>query len=369
MAKVGQLYSNVDDGGLTLGYRRDSFVRETFIKADKKGEIRRGRVRVQGEDRGPVVLVRQLRRHGAGAPGRYRGDRAPRIGRDPAGSEPDKDLAAWVASAPQLVATWEPLSKIYRRSMVDLAALRFETGIAPGALPAAGLPWFMAVFGRDSVLTSFQSLPFAPELARATLRALAILQARTEDPFRDAEPGKILHEIRLGELTAFEERPQSPYYGAADTTMLFLILLEEYERWTGDKDLARELEREARAALGLDRPLRRSRQGRLRRVRAPHGDRPRQPVLEGLVGFDRLRGRHDRADAARHLRAARLRLRRQAAAARVWRGRSGTIRRWADRLDTRGGGAEAALQPGLLDPRARASSRSRSTGRSARSIR
>ena len=107
----------------------------------------------------------------------------------------------------------------------------------------------MAVFGRDSVLTSFQSLPFAPELAAATLRALAIVQARKEDPFRDAEPGKILHEIRLGELTAFEARPQSPYYGAADTTMLFLILLEEYERWTGDKDLVRELEREARAAL------------------------------------------------------------------------------------------------------------------------
>ena len=79
------------------------------------------------------------------------------------------------------------------------------------------------------------------------------------DPFRDEEPGKILHELRFGELTAFEERPQSPYYGAADATMLFLILLDEYERWTGDQALVRELEREARAALDLDRRLRRSR--------------------------------------------------------------------------------------------------------------
>ena len=161
----------------------------------------------------------------------------------------EKDLAAWLATAPRLIATWDPLNKIYRRSLIDLAALRFETGISPGALPAAGLPWFMAVFGRDSLLTSFQSLAFVPELAAATLRALAIVQARKVDPFRDAEPGKIVHEIRLGEMTAFEARPQSPYYGAADSTMLFLILLEEYERWTGDKDLAREVEREARAAL------------------------------------------------------------------------------------------------------------------------
>ena len=81
------------------------------------------------------------------------------------------------------------------------------------------------------------------------MRTLALLQGRRDDPFRDEEPGKILHEIRLGELTAFEERPHSPYYGAADATMLFLILLEEYDRWTGDHTVARELEREARNAL------------------------------------------------------------------------------------------------------------------------
>ncbi|MES1165859.1 MAG: amylo-alpha-1,6-glucosidase, partial [Verrucomicrobiota bacterium] len=175
---------------------------------------------------------------------------APASGRhDDRRADLERNLTDWMATAPRLVASWEPLGNIYRRSLIDLAALRFVTRITPGALPAAGLPWFMAVFGRDSLLTSFQSLAFVPELAAATLRALAIVQARKVDPFRDAEPGKIVHEIRLGEMTAFEARPQSPYYGGADSTMLFLILLEEYERWTGDKDLAREVEREARAAL------------------------------------------------------------------------------------------------------------------------
>ena len=107
----------------------------------------------------------------------------------------------------------------------------------------------MAVFGRDSLITSYQALPFAPDLAETTLRVLAARQATQVDDFRDAEPGKILHEFRLGELTAFEERPHSPYYGSADSTPLFLILLDEYERWTGDADLVRELETEARAAL------------------------------------------------------------------------------------------------------------------------
>jgi glycogen debranching enzyme len=107
----------------------------------------------------------------------------------------------------------------------------------------------MALFGRDSIITSFQAMPFAPELAATTLRTLALFQAHVDDPFRDEEPGKILHELRLGEMTAFEERPHSPYYGAADATPLFLVLLEEYERWYGDRELVASLELEARAAI------------------------------------------------------------------------------------------------------------------------
>jgi len=122
--------------------------------------------------------------------------------------------------------------------------------VLPGqALPAAGLPWFMTLFGRDSIITSYQALPFGSRLAVTTLLVLAQRQGTRIDDFRDEEPGKILHEQRFGEMTAFEERPHSPYYGAADVTPLFLILLDEVERWTGNAELVRQLEMEARAAL------------------------------------------------------------------------------------------------------------------------
>jgi len=159
-------------------------------------------------------------------------------------------LGEWIGAAPKLSSDWQSLELTYHRSLIDLAALRFYPPIlAEMALPAAGLPWFMAVFGRDSLLTSYQALPYTPELAETTLQVLAARQGSRVDDFRDEEPGKILHELRFGELTAFEERPHSPYYGTADATPLFLVLLDEVERWTGNVDLVRGLEAEARAAL------------------------------------------------------------------------------------------------------------------------
>jgi glycogen debranching enzyme len=160
------------------------------------------------------------------------------------------DLDHWLAAAPRLQCDWDWLKVTYDRSLTDLAALRFQPSSLKGqSLPAAGLPWFMTVFGRDSIITSLQALPFTPELARATLYALAHRQGTRSDDFREEDPGKILHEVRFGEMTAFEERPHSPYYGSADATPLFVILLDEYERWSGDARLVRELEFEARAAL------------------------------------------------------------------------------------------------------------------------
>jgi len=246
LEKKGECYSKLTNGTLTLGYQREGFVRETRITPSPKGETRKDglgfQVKLQPRSSWSVVIeVQALARLGEpeGTPGV---------------SLSQKEVDEWVALSPRLVGSWEPLHQIYRRSLVDLAALRFRTGIVPGALPAAGLPWFMAVFGRDSLLTSFQAMPYAPELAASTLRALALFQGRVEDPFRDEEPGKILHEIRLGEMTAFEERPHSPYFGSADSTMLFLIVLEEYVRWTGDLAMARELEPQARAAIAwIDR--------------------------------------------------------------------------------------------------------------------
>jgi glycogen debranching enzyme len=161
-----------------------------------------------------------------------------------------RNLERWLDQAPRLECDWEPLKTTYRRSLVDLAALRFSP-ISAGrhSLPAAGLPWFMTMFGRDSILTSLQALPFNQELAATTLRELGLRQGTRIDDLRDEDPGRILHELRYGELTAFEERPHSPYHGSADATPLFVVLLDEYERWTGDTRLVRELEFEARAAL------------------------------------------------------------------------------------------------------------------------
>jgi glycogen debranching enzyme len=160
------------------------------------------------------------------------------------------ELEAWLASAPTLEADDPTLLRTYRASLSDLGALRMHPDITDGAtLPAAGLPWFMALFGRDSLITSYQALPYLPGLAATTLRVLAARQARDRDDFHEQEPGKILHELRFGELTSRGQRPHSPYFGSADATPLFLVLLDEYHRWTGDDALVRSLEGHARAAL------------------------------------------------------------------------------------------------------------------------
>src|SRR3954454_24117165 len=115
-----------------------------------------------------------------------------------------------------------------------------------GQLPAAGMPWFMTVFGRDTLITCLQTLIFGPELARTALRALATLQSQVDDPSHDAEPGKIVHEVRTGKAAA---NWFSRYYGTADATPLFLVLLAEVFRWTDDATLANELKEPALAAL------------------------------------------------------------------------------------------------------------------------
>jgi glycogen debranching enzyme len=254
--KKGELYRHAEDGTLTLGYRRGDYCRETRItsSAPTKFDDRGLSFHVHLEPKSEwstSLMVRAMADPG----GKDLDDRSGLKEAslletdDETAHAMSGDLRGWLKDAPRLSCSWEPLEHTYRRSLIDLAALRFRSGIFPGALPAAGLPWFMTVFGRDSLLTSFQALPFAPELAATTLDTLALLQARRDDPFRDAEPGKMPHELRFGELTAFQETPHSPYYGTADATPLFLILLEEYERWTDDRKLVRKLERAARAAV------------------------------------------------------------------------------------------------------------------------
>ena len=122
-----------------------------------------------------------------------------------------------------------------------------RTGDGLGRLPAAGMPWFMTVFGRDTLITSLQTMLLGPELAIASLEELAVLQAREDDASIDAEPGKILHELRRGRAA---ETWFGTYYGTVDATPLFLVLLSEAWRWTADAELVQRLRGPALAALG-----------------------------------------------------------------------------------------------------------------------
>ncbi|HEY1478599.1 MAG TPA: glycogen debranching N-terminal domain-containing protein [Gaiellales bacterium] len=150
---------------------------------------------------------------------------------------------------PTLESNAPGLASLYRQSLVDLNALRMRSrrGAPDSDLVAAGLPWFMAPFGRDTLISSFQALPLGDGLARAALHALGDLQARRDSPAHDAEPGKILHEMRYGKVATLTG--QFPYYGSVDSTLLYLILLSETWRWSGDDELARQLEPVARGAL------------------------------------------------------------------------------------------------------------------------
>ncbi|HWU56320.1 MAG TPA: glycogen debranching N-terminal domain-containing protein [Rhizomicrobium sp.] len=255
LSKKGELYNHVIPGDrLTFGYRREQYRRETQVMSSEPAELSETGLLYRIKLEPKASWSTHLKVAALKDPDREAERPEPMNAASLQRLELSEDLSRWMAEAPKVVTSWHPLVEIYRRSLIDLAALRVRrpllfAAMPVAAMPAAGLPWFMTIFGRDSLLTSFQALPFVPELAANTLQTLGLLQSRSDDPFRDAEPGKIPHEVRFGEMTAFEDAPHSPYYGTADATPLFLILLEEYERWTGDRELVISLENEARAAM------------------------------------------------------------------------------------------------------------------------
>jgi len=132
-------------------------------------------------------------------------------------------------------------------SLLDFYSLQIHEG--PNKAIAAGVPWFAALFGRDSLISSFQTLALNPSLARGTLRSLAARQGQVECADNDEEPGKILHELRFGEMTATGEVAFGKNYGSVDATPLFIILLSEYFQWTGDQELLEEMRSPLSAAL------------------------------------------------------------------------------------------------------------------------
>ncbi len=158
-------------------------------------------------------------------------------------------LSDWLRSVLKVRTSNEEFYRLYHQALEDMAALRLPIAGTDHMvfLPAAGLPWFVALFGRDSLIVSLQNLLIYPDFARGALDILSSLQAKNEDDFRDAEPGKILHEVRYGELAHFKLIPHTPYYGTADATPLYLITLHAAWRATGDRAL---LERHLGTAEG-----------------------------------------------------------------------------------------------------------------------
>ena len=164
-------------------------------------------------------------------------------------------MTDWLQQVVKIQTRNEEFYRLFRQALEDMAALRLPIAGPDHMvfLPAAGLPWFVAPFGRDSLIVSLQNTLIYPEFARGALEILGSLQAKNEDHYRDAEPGKILHEMRYGELAHFKLIPHTPYYGTADATPLYLITLHAAWRALGDRGLLeRHLETAERCLSWID---------------------------------------------------------------------------------------------------------------------
>ena len=161
------------------------------------------------------------------------------------------DRKDWRQTVLKITTSNEEFYRFFHQAIDDMAALRLpiEGTDHMVFVPAAGLPWFMAPFGRDSLIVSLQNMLVYPEFARGSLDVLGRWQATERDEYRDAEPGKIMHELRYGELAHFKLIPHTPYYGTADATPLYLVTLHAAWRATGDRSLLERHLPHAEAAL------------------------------------------------------------------------------------------------------------------------
>ncbi|MEV7227985.1 glycogen debranching N-terminal domain-containing protein [Polymorphospora sp. NPDC051019] len=242
--------TTIRDGVLTVRYERGVFVRETLVASsqpcatDDDGMTFTTRVEPHGIWHTDLRVTALLR------PAKPADLREALPGHRLRSTEQIRqELDDWVSGAPRLRTDYEPLQQTYQRSLSDLVALRYKGLNYREYQPLAGMPWFMNLFGRDAIFSRMQALPFLPQTCVPALRILSLAQGARIDPFRGEEPGKILQELRYDESAAFNERPHAILYAAADTTPLFVILLDEYERWTGDTELVNELRFEATQAL------------------------------------------------------------------------------------------------------------------------
>ncbi|MFE9094042.1 glycogen debranching N-terminal domain-containing protein [Streptomyces sp. NPDC007264] len=256
-AKTGAVRSRrVLDDGVEFGYRRGEWHSRTTVTADPAPDG----VEETGTGARRLVWTLELEPHGSA-------ELALRVAARPHGAVQDPVVPSSPAAAGERLLAlegefmegvafpmgWPELAAACARGLSDLAALQVPATGPDGEglrVPAAGAPWFLTLLGRDALLTSLFALPYRPGPAAATLAALAATQATEVGTRSVAQPGKIVHEVRHGELAHFGQVPYGRYYGSVDATPLFLVLLGAYVEQTGDVATAQRLESHARGAIG-----------------------------------------------------------------------------------------------------------------------
>jgi glycogen debranching enzyme len=227
----GRLLRTVVAFGEPPAELRPGFARWRFVLEHQVPRRLEWAVALEGATADDGRATRGLERRRADLEKLYRGWRA--------------DGSRWATDVPKF-------DVVLRRATDDLRALYIE--VDGEHVVSAGIPWYSTVFGRDSIITSLQTLALNPQLARDTLRYLARRQGVKEDAFTEEEPGKIMHELRRGEMARSGEIPHVPYFGTVDATPLWLVLLHETWRWTGDAELVEELLPNAERAIAwIDR--------------------------------------------------------------------------------------------------------------------
>ena len=224
---------------------------------------------------------------------------------------PVERLEKWRRNLPSITSDHDSFGALLDQSTEDLAALRlFDPDHPDRTVIAAGAPWFMTLFGRDSLITSWMTMMIDSDLALGTLQTLARFQGVDVNPITEEEPGRILHEMRFGESSELSLGGGRVYYGSVDATPLFVMLLGELQRWGNRREEVDALLPGGRPRARVDRRLRRSRRRRLRRVPPHERPWPAEPRLEGLARLHPVRRRPVGGTADRAVRSAGIRVRR-----------------------------------------------------------
>jgi len=240
-SEKGDFKQEIDQNSIAFRYSRENYERKTLINFDSEitptfdGHTAKFKIHIQARSNWKVKInvdvgkEKNLNRCDLDSDEME----IPTLER-----EREKDLKNWLAKAPILETDHDALKHSYDRSMKDLMALRIKDENFDKNLfiLAAGIPWFSTLFGRDSLIVAYQTLIIDPFIAKGTLKTLANFQGKEVNKYKEEEPGKILHEIRFGELAFFKKIPHTPYFGTVDATPLFLILACEYFFHTKDKD-------------------------------------------------------------------------------------------------------------------------------------